>query len=93
MAHNFDWNNIQILDIKPCYNKCLIFEILNIKKQKNSLILQTDTGLYKAYTSIINKKKMLKMGRFLSPNHIRKIICPQKIENNNRSSGKWWEHC
>ena len=43
-------------DEEPCYKKRLISEMLNIKKQKNSLNLQTDTkSLYKAYLPIINK--------------------------------------
>ena len=41
--HDFDWNNIEILDEEPCYNKRLIFEMLHIKQQKNSFNLQTDT--------------------------------------------------
>ena len=40
MTHDFDWNNIQILDEESCHNKRLISEMLNIKKQKNSLNLQ-----------------------------------------------------
>jgi len=54
--HDFDWNNIEILDEEPCYSKRLISEILYIKKQKNSLNLQTDTeGLHKTYIPIVNK--------------------------------------
>lgn len=54
--HDFDWNNIQILDEKPCYNKRLISEMLNIKKQKNNYNLQTNTeGLHMSYIPIINK--------------------------------------
>ena len=34
ITHDFDWNNIQILDEELCYNKRLISEMLNIKKQK-----------------------------------------------------------
>ena len=30
MTHEFDWNNIQILDEQACYNKRLISEMLNI---------------------------------------------------------------
>jgi len=49
LQHDFDWNNIQILDEEP-YNKCLISQILNIKKQKNSFNLQTDKeNLHKTY--------------------------------------------
>ena len=37
------------------YWKRLISEMLNIKKQKNSLNLQTDTEGHKAYIPIVNK--------------------------------------
>ena len=54
--HDFQWNNIKILDEEPCYRKRLISEMLNIKKQKNSLNLQTDTeDLHKVYILIVNK--------------------------------------
>jgi len=56
LNHEFDWNNIPILDEEPCYYKRLISEMINIKKESNSLNLQADTeGLNKAYISIINK--------------------------------------
>jgi len=48
--HDFQWDNITILNEEPYYRKRLISEMLNIKKQKNSLNLQTDTeGFHKAY--------------------------------------------
>ena len=54
--HDFQWDDVQILDEEPSYRKRLISEMLHIKKQKNSLNLQTDTeGLHKAYLPIINK--------------------------------------
>ena len=54
--HDFQWDKVKILDEEPCYRKRLISEMLNIKKQKNSLNLQTDTkGLHKVYLPIINK--------------------------------------
>ncbi|KYN27931.1 hypothetical protein ALC57_02677, partial [Trachymyrmex cornetzi] len=54
--HDFQWDNVRILDEEPCYMKRLISEMINIKKQTNSLNLQTDTeGLHKAYIPIINK--------------------------------------
>ncbi|KYN42569.1 hypothetical protein ALC56_03028, partial [Trachymyrmex septentrionalis] len=34
--HDFDWDNIKILDEKPYYNKRLLSEMLNIKKQYRS---------------------------------------------------------
>ncbi|KYN42549.1 hypothetical protein ALC56_03008 [Trachymyrmex septentrionalis] len=55
--HDFQWDNVLILDEEPSYKKRLISEMLHIKKQKNSLNLQTDTeGLNKAYLPIINKR-------------------------------------
>ncbi|KYQ53643.1 hypothetical protein ALC60_02916 [Trachymyrmex zeteki] len=54
--HDFQWDNVRVLDEEPCYRKRLTSEMLNIKKQTVSLNLQTDTeGLHKAYIPIINK--------------------------------------
>jgi len=44
LNHDFDWNNIQILNEEPCYYKRLISEMINIKKQSNSLNLQTKSN-------------------------------------------------
>ena len=41
--HDFQWNKVRTLDEEPCYKKRLISEMLNIKKQDNSLNLKTDT--------------------------------------------------
>ena len=49
--HDFQWDNVKILDKEPCFRKRLISEMLNIKKQKNSLNLQTE-DLHKAYIPI-----------------------------------------
>jgi len=39
--YDFDWNNVKILDEEPCYGKrCLISEMIHIKKQENNLNLQ-----------------------------------------------------
>ncbi|KYN22630.1 hypothetical protein ALC57_04969, partial [Trachymyrmex cornetzi] len=55
-GHDFNWNDIRILDEEHCYNKRLVSEMLNIKKQNNNLNLQTDTeGLHKSYIPIINR--------------------------------------
>ncbi|KYM94743.1 hypothetical protein ALC62_14621, partial [Cyphomyrmex costatus] len=43
--HDFQWEDVKILDEEPNYRKRIISEMLNIKKQKNSLNLQTDTGV------------------------------------------------
>jgi len=58
MNHDFDWNNIQILDEEPCYYKRLISEMKD-KKQNNSINLQIDTeGLNKIYT-IYHKQNLI----------------------------------
>ena len=41
--HEFDWDNIEILDEEPILKKRLLSEMIFIKRQKNSLNLQTDT--------------------------------------------------
>jgi len=53
-GHDFDWNNVEILDKEPHYNKRLISEMIYIKKQTNSLNLQLDTErLNSIYFNII----------------------------------------
>jgi len=42
-AHDFDWDNVKILDQKKILNKRLISEMIFIRKQKNSLNIQSDT--------------------------------------------------
>ena len=55
LQHDFDWDNITILDHEPIYHKRLISEMLYIKRQKNSLNLQTDTeGLHQSYFTAID---------------------------------------
>ncbi|KAL6417635.1 hypothetical protein ACFW04_012605 [Cataglyphis niger] len=54
--HEFKWNDVKILDTEPIYNKRLISKILFIKRQNNSLNLQTDTECFhEAYVNTINK--------------------------------------
>ena len=56
LDHEFKWDEVEILDEEPSYRKRLVSEMINIKKQKNGLNLQTDTdGLHKAYIPIINR--------------------------------------
>ena len=56
LQYDFQWDKVKILDEEPCYKKRLISEMLNIKKQENSLNLQTDTeDLRKTYIPIINR--------------------------------------
>ncbi|XP_018351978.1 PREDICTED: uncharacterized protein LOC108754279 [Trachymyrmex septentrionalis] len=60
LDHEFQWDEVVILDEEPCYRRHLVSEMLNIRKQKNGLNLQTDTdGLYKASIPIINKVDFL----------------------------------
>jgi len=42
-SHEFDWKNVQILNRERFLSKCLISEMIHVKRQKNSLNLQSDT--------------------------------------------------
>jgi len=54
LNHEFDWSNVEILDVERFYYKH-ISKMLHIKCQRNGLNLQTDTEcLDGAYTSIFN---------------------------------------
>jgi len=56
LCHDFDWNNVKILDQEIFYWKQIISEMLNICLQKNALNCQTDTEfLDSTYTAILNK--------------------------------------
>ncbi|KYN17296.1 hypothetical protein ALC57_10422 [Trachymyrmex cornetzi] len=50
--YNFNWNKVEILDNERNYNKRLIFEMINIKQQKNGINLNTDTELLVLVTII-----------------------------------------
>jgi len=53
--HDFDWDNVEILDVEKNLNKRLIFEMINIKSQSKGLNLQTDTdSLDRAYFSCLS---------------------------------------
>jgi len=43
--HEFDWDNPEILDREKYYCRRLISEMINIKLQKNTLNIQSDTEL------------------------------------------------
>jgi len=43
--HEFDWNNVRVLDEETNYKKCLISEMIHIKKQKCGLNSQNETEL------------------------------------------------
>ena len=54
--HDFDWQNVEILDVDNYYNKRLISEMMHINRQTNELNLQHDTiALNHAYIEILNK--------------------------------------
>jgi len=54
LNHEFDWSNMEVLDVERFYYKRLISEMFHIKR-RNGLNLQTDTDcLDGAYTSIFN---------------------------------------
>ena len=40
--HEFDWDNVAILDSKCNYKNRLMSEMIHIKRQKNDLNLHTD---------------------------------------------------
>jgi len=48
MGHEFDWNNVLILDKERFYKKRLISEMVFIKKQKVTINKQSDTELLSA---------------------------------------------
>jgi len=43
--HEFDWNNVEVLDEEKNYNKRLISEMIHIKRQRKSINLKKDTEL------------------------------------------------
>jgi len=52
--HNFDWNNVKILDKELFYKKRLISEMVHIKKQSLGLNKQSGSdSLHDSYLSII----------------------------------------
>jgi hypothetical protein len=54
--HDFDWENIKILDNERFLSRRLTFEMLHIQLQNNSLNLQTDTEcLHHAYLSLLKR--------------------------------------
>ena len=56
LDHEFKWEEVEILDEEPSYRRRLVSEMINIRKQKNGINLQTDTeGLHKAYIPIRNR--------------------------------------
>jgi len=56
LIHEFDWKNVEILDQERYVSKRLISEMIHIKRQNNSLNLQSDTNtLDDGIISILNK--------------------------------------
>ena len=55
LDHDFDWENVRILDEEPILGKKLLSEMLFIKRQTNGLNSQIDTEcLQHAYATIID---------------------------------------
>jgi len=55
ISNDFNWKNVEILDVERNFKKRLIFEMINIKCQKNSINLQTDNEvLDHAYSFCFN---------------------------------------
>lgn len=55
-GHEFDWNNVSILDNEPHYVKRLISEMLHIKNQSNSINIKEDIDLLdSSYFPILKK--------------------------------------
>ncbi|EZA55116.1 hypothetical protein X777_05294 [Ooceraea biroi] len=56
LNHEFDWENVHILDKEKFLSKRLVSEMIHIKLQNNSLSLQADTEfLHHAYISVLKK--------------------------------------
>ena len=56
MNHEFDWENVEILDKEPSYKKKSMSEMLHIKKQVLGLNKQSDTELLSdAYLPILDR--------------------------------------
>jgi len=54
--HDFNWEDVKILDSERFLGKHLVLEMMFIKKQKNGINLQSDTEhLDDAYISILSK--------------------------------------
>jgi len=54
--HDFDWEDVKILDSERFLGKHLVSEMMFIKKQKNGINSQSNTEhLDEAYISILNK--------------------------------------
>jgi hypothetical protein len=56
--HDFNWDDVEILDTERFLSKRLISEMLFIGLQTNSVNLQTDTEfLHNGYLALLNKFK------------------------------------
>lgn len=60
LSHDFDWDNVRILDEEHSYIRRFVSEMLYIKKQKLSLNLQSDTELLNTvYLPLVGRFKRL----------------------------------
>jgi len=54
-GHDFDWNNVKILNVEKNFNKRFISKMINIKSQIKGINLQTDTdSLDQTYISCLS---------------------------------------
>ena len=57
-VHNFNWENVAILDEERFLNKCLISEYLHILMQLNSLNLRSNTeSVHQTYIQLLKDIK------------------------------------
>jgi len=55
-GHDFDWENVSILDEEPRYRKRLIGEMLHISSQNHGINIQSDTEfLDRLYLPVLKK--------------------------------------
>jgi len=56
-GHDFDWDNVTILDEKPYYRKRLISEIIFIRRQIHRLNLQT---IWRDFSMLISRHRQVR---------------------------------
>jgi len=64
-GHEFDWENVRVLDREPMYKRRMVYEMVHIQQQANSLNRQEDTELIsKAYYLILKKCELKHPSRY-----------------------------
>lgn len=56
-GHEFDWQNIKILDLEKSYSKRCVSEMIHIKLQKNPINVMSDTDRLKPYFTLLESFK------------------------------------